>query len=552
MNADFSTGALSGLGFLVKYFWSKFVVTCIFVTCLCGQNLIFLIAASLVAQVVSADMGFELFQFNVDAVIWLPLIYFTFMIGAFWSQLHLSENFIVHLNKDLDSVYNSVSVNESPKRNNLSVVIKDVTSEFPRFAANVTHLILDLVKNFITAVVVFGGLIYTTSGAFYVLIPLVALYLMYWLGTLSFFRRAALTKSQCYADRQRFAEFRYRKYGYEIRKEASIAQRYYVAISRAVSLTINTKTLAILPRLALESAMLGFFIYVVVSDINTAQVGVLAVSAIRVIPALQGLSGGISGLQSNYPAFIQYLDRRNFLAQRVRDLASYGEKSVSTALKEGSIFESSRGLKYKLSSKISIPDSGFILVKGDSGIGKTTFVNLLFGLDVLAAQPSDFCPSRMNVRFFGQNETVLTGSSAEFFADLPVDIRVSDKAQAYCDALFVGSSRISHDNIMSWNFGPNSGLSGGELKRFCLLRNILQLQDDENILIWDEPFEGLHKDCVERFLQCFKAMETRLLIAIDHNSVRKEWADSVWYLRSHENNSVVDVCSIETREMEGE
>ena len=153
-------------------------------------------------------------------------------------------------------------------------------------------------------------------------------------------------------------------------------------------------------------------------------------------------------------------------------------------------------------------------MKGESGIGKSTFVRILAGLEPISRHDGEWKQGRSNVMFMDQHEQLLTGTVEENFIDL-LDDKNFIMLQETWSTFFDKKRFQTFDDFMKAKIGGNSGLSGGEIKRLKLLRHLLS---SENVLVWDEPFDGIQIQLVKKIVEHIRVTQiNRRILIIDHN-----------------------------------
>ena len=157
-----------------------------------------------------------------------------------------------------------------------------------------------------------------------------------------------------------------------------------------------------------------------------------------------------------------------------------------------------------LSGFNAVFDKGSYLLKGPSGIGKTTCIRLITGLikpdagEVILPDGIRFSVCFQENRLF-ENETVLTNVLA-----------VSDNVSA-ADATSAILELLPADSLSK----KASELSGGMKRRLAVVRAMLH---DSDCVILDEPFTGLDDEAREKTIAFIRArLNGRLLIVTSHD-----------------------------------
>ncbi len=160
--------------------------------------------------------------------------------------------------------------------------------------------------------------------------------------------------------------------------------------------------------------------------------------------------------------------------------------------------------KKVLDSFSAVFDKGSYLLKGPSGIGKTTCIRLILGLiapdEGEIQRPSDmrFAVCFQEDRLF-EKETVLTNVIA-----VNEGVSITDATNAILELL------------PSDSLNKKAGeLSGGMKRRLAVIRAMLH---DSDCVILDEPFTGLDDEARAKTLSFIKErLNGRLLIITSHD-----------------------------------
>lgn len=148
---------------------------------------------------------------------------------------------------------------------------------------------------------------------------------------------------------------------------------------------------------------------------------------------------------------------------------------------------------------IELPDEGTVLITGESGIGKTTFLRIIAGL-LKPEEGQIFGLSGRKVSMVFQENRLLPWMSALENVTLVSDIDTA-KNLLICLGL---------ENEMNTNV---SKLSGGQQQRVSIARAFAYGND---IVLLDEPFNGLDE---ENRLKVVRLMHTaKLRIVVSHHA----------------------------------
>ena len=147
----------------------------------------------------------------------------------------------------------------------------------------------------------------------------------------------------------------------------------------------------------------------------------------------------------------------------------------------------------------SIPDSGIVLVSGESGIGKTTLLRVLCGL-IKPDSGTVVGMSGRKISVVFQEPRLLEHLTASENVEI-----VSDRATA---------ERLLKELNMEGELGSKAGsLSGGQKQRVSVARAFAYSND---IVLLDEPFTGLDEQNKIRVADLIRT--ARLAIVVTHEA----------------------------------
>lgn len=172
------------------------------------------------------------------------------------------------------------------------------------------------------------------------------------------------------------------------------------------------------------------------------------------------------------------------------------------------------------SYKININDK--VLIKGQSGIGKSTIFNLIMGFEYPDAGDLYFYGKsykeisiydiRRKIAWLPQNTNIIgSGKISDFFLNL-CKLHFNSHIRAERKFLEEQFQKLNLDvTILDKEF---ANLSGGELQRLGLI--ICKILDREVILL-DEPTSALDKDSTLKAIEYITEMN-KTIICISHNA----------------------------------
>lgn len=226
----------------------------------------------------------------------------------------------------------------------------------------------------------------------------------------------------------------------------------------------------------------------------------LIIASIRLIPNFQLIFQNISQIISISPTLKEI---NNFYS------VINNSQRKTIILSKDCIVELSLNFKNReLSFK-----SGINLIKGVSGIGKTTLLDKLAGIG----------DADVSLRY-GDKQIV---SNAYF---QPNHI-------SYCPQFpQVFENEINFENInlikSNQNLNPNLKFSGGELKKIGISR---ALNSETNVILLDEPMTGLDKLSIYEVKKLLQKFSNRILIIVTHDEFLDDIANEIYIL---DNNDI--------------
>ena len=189
-----------------------------------------------------------------------------------------------------------------------------------------------------------------------------------------------------------------------------------------------------------------------------------------------------------------------------------------------------------------LPESGFVLFMGESGSGKTTFLNILAG-----AEPFE----KGRIVLDGKSYTgQLPPEAVKETEYIPQDPFFADFLSVEENLLLLGCSRKEAEASLA-RFGleekarrlPGT-LSGGERQRLALARALLQ---GKKRLLVDEPTASLDSANKERIFSLLKALsESCLILCASHDPMAESFADEILYFSKEDGRVRQEICREKT------
>ncbi len=174
--------------------------------------------------------------------------------------------------------------------------------------------------------------------------------------------------------------------------------------------------------------------------------------------------------------------------------------------------------------------SGFNLIMGDSGSGKTTFLKAL--CHILDFKGTVYFRKKELTKFWVRENCKLMIQSGYYTEETiistvkkPFELKYN-KGKTFDENMF----RELFSLFGLDKFSPNESinrLSGGELQRIALIRALLL---KPKILLADEPTSNLD-DKVSREIYRFlkKYCKSRVCVVVSHDPIAKEFSDKLFY-----------------------
>ncbi|EHK2407893.1 ABC transporter ATP-binding protein [Clostridium perfringens] len=211
-------------------------------------------------------------------------------------------------------------------------------------------------------------------------------------------------------------------------------------------------------------------------------------------------------------------------------------------LKSSEITTKNLSFKYKTNSKniinnlnIKIPKNSFTIIKGESGLGKTTLLNLLSGLykdyegEIFVGKEN-----LNNINSNNLNKTIfLTLQEPMLFSDSIKNNLLLANPNAdenlvinLCKKLNIHSYINSLPNKYNTQIGVNeTNLSIGQKQRICLIRSLLT---DSSIYLFDEITSALDFENELIVMNLLKDLsKTKTVVLVTHNKNCFKFADNI-------------------------
>jgi len=284
------------------------------------------------------------------------------------------------------------------------------------------------------------------------------------------------------------------------------------------------------PRFALEA--LGFTTFALIAFIlkingysgaeTTSILALFAISSMKIIPLLQQIYAGISGISGS--RFFLY-DINDFLSLEIHDPKNIKKINFNSEIKiENVSFRFSENDEWILKDfSMTIPSGKMVGIIGSTGSGKSTLLNIIMGLLI---------PNVGNLQI--DNELIdenLVLSWRKKIAYVPQEIFLNDSSIYENIALGVDLNEIDHDrvkkvsksamiynDIISWSDGFKTkvgergvNISGGQKQRIGLARALYRQPE---LLILDEATSALDYKTEREVMKAVESLSKNLTVII--------------------------------------
>lgn len=206
-------------------------------------------------------------------------------------------------------------------------------------------------------------------------------------------------------------------------------------------------------------------------------------------------------------------------------------------------FETPRGRKVVLQDfSLTVRDGTFLGVSGESGIGKSTLISMIAGLqkpdsgkitvngtELTALPDSKLCRFRnQTMGFISQEQSFLENLSVLDNVKLPT-LLSRERLLNASEADERAKSLLSELGILELSEMEPSSLSGGENRRVLIAR---ALMNDPEILIADEPTDAVSRTQAEEITAIFRKLSAggKTVILVTHDESVLGKCDEVIHL----------------------
>ena len=307
---------------------------------------------------------------------------------------------------------------------------------------------------------------------------------------------------------------------------------------------INMETIQMFPRFLSEFAVIiGMIIMVLLGGENARMlVGIFAVSAFRLLPALRYLLAGYTQIQNALPS-LEVIEE-GVITNDVTNVQS-NVVSLYNSLEI-------RGLKFSYGDKTielgshKIDKGEYIGFCGYSGVGKTTLFNLILGflkpqegeilIDGTPLTPENRKSWLKHIGYVPQEVFIFNGSIAENIALGYKDID-EEKVNKVLKMVSLGDWADALENGIQSNLGEGGGkLSGGQKQRIGIAR---ALYKGASVLLLDEATSSLdnntEREINEMLQELKKEIPDLTILSIAHRESTLTYCNRIINLEENGN-----------------
>lgn len=320
-----------------------------------------------------------------------------------------------------------------------------------------------------------------------------------------------------------------------------------------VNSTYKQMTLGAVPKYLIEALTMGTFFIVVAfqflrgadADSVVPIISVIAMAAIRLLPAASRISGCMAGITFGEPAVDKLIENLHYSDMETEKAYAGGNDTVETSIQfEKSIDLVNIQYKYPTGERNILNGAGLSIEKGTSigivgasGSGKTTAVDLILGLltpnlGIVTVDGVDIHNGYKNwisqIGYIPQSIFLLDSDIRENVAfGVPPEEIDDDKVwHALEEAALDDHVRSLPDGINTEIGERGIRLSGGQRQRLGIAR---ALYFDPEVIVFDEATSALDNDTEIAIMESIDHLQgSKTLIIIAHRLSTIENCDAVY------------------------
>ncbi len=334
------------------------------------------------------------------------------------------------------------------------------------------------------------------------------------------------------------------------KKELFFLSLYNENLIKSENANINFKIFGALPKIIYEFMgivviMLFFLITIKITlSLNDVilQMGIIAICAFRIVPAAARISGNITNMKYSKASVDILYENFNKMKDRFSFSSSSNNKKNFLKLKFSNVFFSHKNPYKEIFKNINIEinKGDKIGVIGRSGVGKTTFLEILCGLispdkGVVRIYNNKNKNYKTNVDFFTyvSQDVILLDGSIKNNIGFGIQEKLIDlkKIEHVCKVADLSDFLNNLDNKLDTQIGElGSKLSGGQKQRISIAR---ALYFDREIIILDEATSALDFKTEKKILNNLKLLyPEKTLIIISHREKILSFCNKIFEVKN--------------------
>ncbi len=327
----------------------------------------------------------------------------------------------------------------------------------------------------------------------------------------------------------------------------TLQERFLKGVDEVSRNRINMETIQMFPRFISELAIIIGMVVMVISGGENARmlVGIFAVSAFRLIPALRGLLTGFNQIQNSLPALEiieEGLSSQEEVVSENHVVFLYNNLTINN-------ISFSYGEKSLHFGNISIKKGEYVGICGYSGVGKTTLFNLILGfikpqqgeilIDGKALTSANRQGWLKNIGYVPQEVFIFNGTLAQNVALGYKDIDI-EKVGRVLKMVSLGEWLTELENGMESLLGEGgSKLSGGQKQRIGIAR---ALYKGASVLLLDEATSALDNNTEKEINVMLEKLRESIqgltILSIAHRESTLAYCNRIIDLENNEKNQL--------------
>jgi len=279
------------------------------------------------------------------------------------------------------------------------------------------------------------------------------------------------------------------------------------------------------------------------------SISLIAAAAFRLLPSIGRI---MNYMQSLYGVSASIQTIQSALSKnegRVKEVSNNTKLKLNEKIELRNITFSYPNTNYKILNNfnLKISKNEFICFVGESGVGKTTIIDLISGIlepengeiiiDGNKLDESNKFIWQKNIGYVSQNTILYNGSIKENISilenDKVDDLKINNAIYFSKLEEFIKSKKEGLDFIIS---EKGSNLSGGQIQRLGIARS---LYNDPQVLILDEFTSALDQKTQLDILNSIESLiGKKTIITISHNKAVFDKADKIIQLKKNQNGKI--------------